>query len=205
MLDSTGFDAWAGRYDGDVSETDARNAYPFAGRGKLLRRISDVILACPGCSVLDLGFGTGELAAHLLENGCRVSGQDFSGEMIRIASERAPGARFFCGDFADGIAPELAAERYDYIVATYSLHHLKDEEKIRLLRQLLPLLHPGGSILIGDVAFSDRAEHDAMRSLVAEEWDDEEFYFVFAELLPHFPGAVFEKMSACAGLIRISY
>ncbi len=32
----------------------------------------------------------------------------------------------------------LEHQSYDYIVATYSLHHLKDEQKVNFLRTLYP-------------------------------------------------------------------
>ena len=46
----------------------------------------------------------------------------------------------------------------DYIVATYSLHHLKDEQKVNFLRILYDHLNENGQILIGDVAFETREE-----------------------------------------------
>ncbi len=44
---------------------------------------------------------------------------------------------------------ELRQNKYDAIIATYSLHHLTDEQKISLLEILLPLLNDGGSVYIG--------------------------------------------------------
>lgn len=41
---------------------------------------------------------------------------------------------------------------YDFIIATYSLHHLTDDEKIQFIQLLKTLLKEGGCILIGDVA-----------------------------------------------------
>ncbi len=41
-------------------------------------------------------------------------------------------------------------------MATYSLHHLTDEQKVSFLRSLYDCLKEDGKILIGDVAFETR-------------------------------------------------
>ena len=44
-----------------------------------------------GCTVLDIGCGTGFLARNLAESGCRVTGIDFSPKMIERARQDLPG------------------------------------------------------------------------------------------------------------------
>ena len=100
-------------------------------------------------------------------------------------------------------APELAGREYDCIVATYSLHHLTDGEKVRLLRALRERLRPGGAILIGYVAFESRAALEACRAAAGESWDGEEVYFVADELREALPGSRFEKLSSCAGILTL--
>ena len=80
-------------------------------------------------------------------------------------------------DFTAGLAAPLKAQRYDAIIATYSLHHLSDVQKTDFLHSLLPLLKEGGRILIGDVAFPTRAALEACRAAAGDDWDDEESYF----------------------------
>jgi len=43
-----------------------------------------------GCTVLDIGCGTGFLARHLARSGCRVTGIDFSPKMIERAEKDLP-------------------------------------------------------------------------------------------------------------------
>ncbi len=198
-----GFDLWADGYDRDVGLSDDGNSYPFAGYREILGRIFRTVLEKPGASVLDLGFGTGTLAAKLYENGCTVYGQDFSAAMLERASRRMPGAHLYRGDLAEGLAAPLLGRRYDFIVATYSLHHLTDERKITLLRTLLGLLAPQGRILIGDVAFETRARLERCRREAGEEWDDEESYFVAGELRNAFPGLTFAGISHCGGILTL--
>lgn len=203
MLDRKGFDLWADGYDEAVGLSDEENSYPFAGYKRVLGRIFCEVMKKPGASVLDLGFGTGVLTAKLYENGCRVTGQDFSPRMTELAKQKMPDARLFTGDFADGLAAEITRERYDFAVATYSLHHLDDEKKENLIKTLLGLLNAGGKLLIGDVAFGTREEHEACKAAAGDEWDDEEIYFVASELKAAFPALEFEKISFCAGVITI--
>lgn len=203
MLSEKDFDDWARTYDESVERTEAANAYPFAGYDRIMNAIFERVTARPGARVLDLGFGTAVLAKRLYDAGCEVYGQDFSSRMVAVAQEKMPGALLVQRDFSSGLAPELASRSYDAIVATYSLHHLDDEGKRRLIGSLLPRLSEGGCLYIGDVAFETRAELERCRVAVGDAWDPDEIYFVFDELRVAFPTATFERMSPCSGIITI--
>lgn len=62
-----------------------------------------------------------------------------------------------------GLVKELSECKYDYIVGTYSLHHLTDEQKVTFFSSLMECLNDGGKLLIGDVAFETRAELEKCR------------------------------------------
>lgn len=203
MLNSKGFDLWAGGYDESVSLSDESDTYPFAGYKVILNEIYNRVLSHPGKRVLDIGFGTGTLTSKLYEQGCCIFGQDFSDKMIEVAQKKMPEARLYQGDFSRGLVKELKQLSYDAIIATYSLHHLTDHQKICFLGQLLPLLSEGGCIYIGDVAFATRDELEKCKSRAGEEWDETEIYFVFDELKSVFPELVFEPMSYCAGILTL--
>lgn len=204
MLDNRGFDLWADGYDISVGLSDQENTYPFAGYKAVLNSIFWTVLAKPGAAVLDIGFGTGTLTARLYEQGCTIYGQDFSRRMIELAAAKMPGAHLYHGDFTQGLAEPLRRRSYDFIIATYALHHLTDRQKAAFLKDLLALLKEGGSILIGDVAFETRADLDRCRKAAGDEWDDEEIYFVVDELRRSFPALSFEKVSYCAGVLSLT-
>ena len=84
----------------------------------------------PNPAVLDIGFGTGTLTAKLYENGCKIYGQDFSSRMIELACAKMPDAHLYQGDFTQGLAEPIKRQSYDFIVATYSLHHLTDDQRL---------------------------------------------------------------------------
>lgn len=203
MLNSYAFDLWADDYDKSVGLSDEDGSYPFAGYRNLLNEIYNRVLSHAGKTVLDIGFGTGTLTTKLYEQGCRIYGQDFSARMIEIAQAKMPQASLYQGDFSHGLVDELKQNRYDSIIATYSLHHLTDEQKVGFLTELLPLLREDGCIYIGDVAFATRAELDKCREQAGDGWDQDEVYFVFDELKKSFPNMRFEPVSHCAGLLTL--
>ena len=204
MLNSKGFDLWADDYDKSVGLSEEENRYPFAGYKKILGDIYKIIMEKPDAVVLDLGFGTGTLTTKLYENGCTIYGQDFSSRMIELACEKMPGAHLYQGDFSKGLADELKQESFDFIIATYSIHHLADAQKVVLLKDLLAHLKDGGKILIGDVAFSNRKALDQCKKEYADEWDNDEIYCVADELRIEFPNLIFEKRTFCSGILILA-
>ena len=203
MLNNKGFDLWADDYDKSVGLSDEDGTYPFAGYKAILNEIYNRVLSASAKTVLDIGFGTGTLTSKLYEQGCAIYGQDFSDRMMALAQEKMPDARLFQGDFSNGLVEPLTQQEYDAIIATYSLHHLTDLQKVNFLKSLLSLLHEGGCIYIGDVAFETRAALQKCMEETGDEWDGDEIYFVYDELRAHFPSIQFKQMSDCAGLFTL--
>ena len=203
MLNNKGFDLWADDYDKSVGLSDEDGTYPFAGYKTILNAIYNRVLSVSSKSVLDIGFGTGTLTSKLYEHGCMIYGQDFSDRMIELAQAKMPNAKLFQGDFSNGLVEPLLQQKYDAIIATYSLHHLTDLQKVDFLKSLLGLLNEGGCIYIGDVAFESREALQKCMDAAGDEWDDDEIYFVYDELRLHFPTMKFEPISNCAGLIAL--
>lgn len=204
MLDNKGFDLWADGYDKAVGLSDDEQSYPFAGYKGVLARIYQLVMAKEKAKVLNIGFGTGTLTQKLYERGSEIWGQDFSSRMLELANAKMPNAHLFQGDFSQGLVEPLLQNSYDFIVATYSLHHLTDDNKIRFIQAMTELLSEDGAILIGDVAFANRNDLERCRENAGEEWDDEEIYFVFDEMRKAFPTMKFEQISYCAGVLSIS-
>lgn len=203
MLDNKGFDLWADDYDKSVGLSDDDNSYPFAGYKEVLNQIYNEVLYLPAKKILDVGFGTGTLTSRLYEKGIEIYGQDFSEEMLKIAQEKMPDAHLYSKDFSDGLSEEILANKYDAIIATYSLHHLEDEHKVDFIKSLIPLLDDGGKILIGDVAFRTRHDLEICKNHAGDYWDNEEFYFVYDEIKDKFPTTTFDQISYCAGIITV--
>ena len=203
MLSNKGFDLWADNYDKCVGVSDEDGIYPFAGYKIILNEIYNRVLNSFAKTILDIGFGTGTLTTKLYEQGCIIYGQDFSDRMIEIAQEKMPTAKLFQGDFSDGLERPLLLNKYDAIIATYSLHHLTDTQKVNFIKSLLMLLNDGGCLYIGDIVFDTRTSLQKCKEEVGDEWDDDEIYFVIDELKLHFPTVNFDKISNCSGIISL--
>lgn len=203
MLDKIGFDLWADGYDKTVGLSDDENSYPFAGYREVLAKIYEIVLSKEQPTVLDIGFGTGTLTTRLYEKGCKIYGQDFSTRMIELAQKKMPGASLFQGDFSKGLVKPLVQNSYDFIIATYSLHHLTDVSKIKFIQSATDFLNENGAILIGDVAFETRTDLENCRQESGDDWDEDEIYFVFDEISEFIPRLKFEQVSYCAGLLSL--
>lgn len=203
MRDEKGFDLWADDYDRAVGVIEDEKSYPFAGYKDVLGYIFGIVAAKEKAKVLDLGFGTGTLTSKLYERGCDVFGQDFSSRMIELAKSKMVGAHLYQGDFSQGLVEPLKNNTYDFIIATYSLHHLSDGQKISFIPELISHLNNGGKILIGDVAFPDRNEMALCREASGEKWDDKEFYWVYDEIVKAFPSMEFKRFSHCAAVMTL--
>jgi SAM-dependent methyltransferase len=80
--------------------------------------------------VLDIGCGGGALTAFLAINGARVTGIDFSQEMIRCAKERFAKINFIQGD----ILTTVFDEPFDIICGIAVLHEIDALDTDKLLR-----------------------------------------------------------------------
>ena len=95
--------------------------------------------------VLEVGCGTGELAAALQKSGAALTAIDLSEKAIEKA--RDLGINALCLDFLD-FSPE---ESYDLILFTRSLHHIFALEKC--LQKADALLNPGGLVIAEEFDF----------------------------------------------------
>ncbi|MBD5081959.1 MAG: class I SAM-dependent methyltransferase [Ruminococcaceae bacterium] len=203
MMNSTGFDLWSRDYDKTVQLSEESDEYPFAGYKDVLNTVYGEIRLGQGKTVLDIGFGTGILSKRLYDEGVKIFGVDFSAEMVNTAKEKMPDARLYQFDFTKGLPKELEGQRFDFIITTYAIHHLTDEEKISFIKLLKTCLNANGKILIGDVAFETQKDMELCMEQAGDEWDDEEFYIVAEDLKKSFPHMEFKKISFCGGVAVI--
>lgn len=91
-------------------------------------------------SVLDVGCGEGLISKILIENGCRVTGIDYSSEAIKKASG-LPG-EYLQVDFYD----YRPGKKFDWIVCSEVLEHL-DNDRLAL-KKMYSWLKPQGKFLL---------------------------------------------------------
>lgn len=95
MLDNKGFDLWANGYDKSVNLSEENNEYPFAGYKDVLNYIYNQVRRQGGTNILDIGFGTGVLTTRLYDANYKITGIDFSSNMIDIAKKKSLNWRCF--------------------------------------------------------------------------------------------------------------
>jgi SAM-dependent methyltransferase len=117
-----------------------------------LRNLSDVVIQLlrgERGRALDLGCGSGRLAAALAEAGFAVDGIDVEERAVaigqRIMARRGLDVRLYAGDVYDPQQP-VAAGGYDVVVCTEVLEHVGPWRQ--LLARAGALLRPGGVLVV---------------------------------------------------------
>ncbi len=197
------FDVWAMKYDTSVDDA----TFPFTGYEKVLDEAIAQAELWDGARALDVGTGTGNLAARLLAGGCgEVWGADFSEEMLTRARQKAPEAHFVRANLLEAWPDELP-EQFDRIVSAYVFHEFDLETKLRLIGELNARLKPRGRLVIADIAFTTAEDREAAHRRWAGLWNEDEYYWAADEAIAALAnagiGARYVQVSICGGVFVI--
>lgn len=101
-------------------------------------------------TVVDVGTGTGFMAAGLAPFARKVIGVDFSDAMLRVARENIAHVGLSNVEFRQGDLEQLPLEDAtgDVVVANMALHHAPDPALA--LREMARVCTPGGYVVITD-------------------------------------------------------
>src|SRR4029453_16208029 len=120
---------------------DAMNRAMTLGLDRRWRRLTAEAVVTPGARVLDACCGTGDLALADARAGGRVTGVDFSGEMLARAERKAPEFDWVQADAAALPFPDAS---FDAVTVGFGIRKLADLEGG--LRELARVLVPGGRL-----------------------------------------------------------
>ena len=126
-----------------------------ASRGRVKQMKEDVAAEVPnGSWVLEIGCGTGELAAMCIDRGSTVEGFDVSPAMVEVARQRIEeedlsGKLIVKQMGVDGM-DSLPNATYDAIVSTLVFSELSDDERRYAFKNAFRVLKPGGTCVIAD-------------------------------------------------------
>lgn len=114
----------------------------------LEKRTRFVIEHCPRGSALDVGCGTGALAARLAEAGYDMVGVDPSEGMLRVLEQRTSRVR---GVQGSGTSLDFPDSSFDLVYCVAVMHHIAEQEDVRrTLSEMVRVTRPGGRVLIWD-------------------------------------------------------
>lgn len=128
---------------------DAVNAAIFlsaGGSNRLRRAFVSFVDVRAGDRVLELGCGTGQVTAALVDAGASVVAVDRLPEMLEAARRRAPAATFVEAD----VSSLTSDDRFDVVVLSFLLHSFDASARRALLRRSAAALVPGGRVGILD-------------------------------------------------------
>jgi putative AdoMet-dependent methyltransferase len=178
--DRWGFDEWAKSYDEDIVKAANAGDWIFRDYERVLDKVVEYC-DLPNneySQVLDIGTGTGNLAARFLPFGMHVIGLDPSEETRQVCMEKHPEIIVEEGDF---LKIPLYLPPVDIIVSAYAFHHLNPREKSEAVLEMKRILNPGGRIVIADLMFRNAVEEQRIkqalrqsgRNNLLEELEDE--------------------------------
>ena len=198
------FDNWAESYDASVTHSDGE--FPLCGYEQVLDEAIRLADVKPHIRILDLGIGTGNLAARLICMGCEVWGIDFSPKMLAKAHAKLPQAKLVQANLLSDWPAELK-QRFDRVVSAYVLHEFDLETKVSLLQRIASQhLSAKGPIVIADVAFPTVAA----RTAASQHWafDEEEYYWAADEAITAIERiglqATYQQVSSCGGVFTFT-
>jgi ubiquinone/menaquinone biosynthesis C-methylase UbiE len=114
----------------------------------LRKRTAFIAATCPRGRALDVGCGTGTLAARLAAEGYDVSGVDPSAGMLEVLRDRHPELEAVV---ASGIALPFDEDTFDLVFCVAVMHHVADPADVRhTLAEMVRVSRPGGRVLVWD-------------------------------------------------------
>ena len=143
-----------------IAEYDAKTQLDLGGALELLRRHG----LGPAAGLVDMGCGTGLLAAAAASEAGRVVGVDPSPAMLEVARRRSDAVEWVEAGF---LTYEHAGDGAQVVHSRNALHHLPDFWKGVALARIHDLLAPGGVLVLHDLVYEfEPAEADRR----VEEW-----------------------------------
>jgi SAM-dependent methyltransferase len=132
----------------------------YPGRAQCMRKVLDLLEPRIEDVILDVGCGPGTQLINLSQLIKSGYGIDPAEQMIRQAEQSAtncPNLQFYVGS-AEFFPQEMRQIGINKIISNYALHHLPDNAKLQSIRNLASLLPDNGTIVLGDLMFSDNPD-----------------------------------------------
>ncbi|WP_160916204.1 MerR family transcriptional regulator [Halobacillus litoralis] len=154
--DRWNFDDQAEDYDNNIKTTGYRfNVHEHYEEA--LAKAHRWVNASSGERGVDIGAGTGNLTGLFLSQGISMIAVDQSKEMLKMCAKKHPETETRLGHF---LSLPLNDKETEFVVSSYALHHLTDEEKELALAEMDRVLGEKGRVVIADLMFRDASDRE---------------------------------------------
>ncbi|MCD9022089.1 MerR family transcriptional regulator [Cohnella silvisoli] len=149
--------SWTDKWDFNLlasthDEQVASHSGHYADYDEALDIIVESIAPAQNELGLDIGTGTGNLAARFMELNIAMSAVDQSKEMLRLCQRKYPALETRLGNF---LALPYLEGQFDFVVSSFAFHHLNDVQQLLALEEMRRVLKPHGRICIADLMVSN--------------------------------------------------
>ncbi len=151
-------------FDRVASIYDATRGFPEEIADRIAERILDATHADRETRFLELGIGTGRVAAPFLRRGHDYSGVDISDDMLAVLAEKAGPASRLTFRNADVTELPFPDANFDVVLTVHLLHLIPDWP--RALEEARRVLTPGGYFVMGH----DRGLPGSPASEIRHQW-----------------------------------
>jgi len=119
------------------------------GRYQIFEEVTEDLQQLPaGCSILDLGCGTGHFSDYMQKKGFNVTGIDPSEGMLDFARKNFPTVNFQKGYSTSLPFPDNS---FDYLLCIEVLRYLHPDDVALSYKEIFRVLKPGGNFLVTHV------------------------------------------------------
>jgi demethylmenaquinone methyltransferase/2-methoxy-6-polyprenyl-1,4-benzoquinol methylase len=178
------------------------------------RRAADLAEVGPGDRVLDVATGTGDLAVELARRvgpDGEVIGSDFSEEMLRLASLKAPAADApIAFEWANAMALPYADNEFAAATVGFGARNFSDLDAG--LREMTRVVRPGGHVVVLEITTPTRPPlstfyrlwFDHVVPMIGRFAGDPDAYEYLPNSVKRFPGPheLAARMDACGMDVR---
>lgn len=172
--DRWNFNEMADQYDEMVTR-EQEGFNPHESYDEVLNAVVEAVNPQPGEVGLEAGIGTGNLASRFVSKGVEMNGFDQSLQMLKRCRQKHPTIATKLGTF---FAFPFMENGFDFVVSSYALHHLTDDQKCLALAECCRVLKPGGRMVIADLMFKDEAHREVLMQALRAAKDEEAIHYM---------------------------